>query len=367
MRSDAPFAVNNAAWDPAPLLLGVPGGVIDLRTTELMPPDARHMITRQALVSPAPRGTPTPIWDGFLDQAMGGDQDLAAFTHHWFGYCLSGDTSWEIFVFAYGDGGNGKGVVRITITRIAGDYALTASMETFMERRYSVHDQEIARMAGARMVTASETADGCAFNLARLKEHTGNEGKLTAHFMRRDNFDFQPTHKLTFFGNHRPRVAHVDDAIRRRAKILPFLHRPAVPDETLKARLVPEYPGILRKLIDHGAEVHAALAKGNNMVEQLVPDAVRVASDAYLDDEDPVRAWVRSRTRLDPNGQVTATEAYTDHQNWASDEGRAPFPKPRKFTEEVVAAVNDRRCTIGHAEKGTVIKGISLVPEDSQM
>jgi putative DNA primase/helicase len=216
------------------------------------------------------------------------------------------------------------------------------------------------------MVTASETADSCAFNLARLKEHTGNEGKLTAHFMRRDSFDFLPTHKLTFFGNHRPRVAHVDAAFRRRLKLLPFLHRPLVPDQSLKERLVPEYPGILRKLIDHGAEVHAALAQGNNLIDRLVPQAMRAASDAYLDDEDVVLAWARSRTKLDPKGQVTATEAYTDHQNWAGNEGRAPFPHPRKFTAVVVAAVNDSRCTVGHAEKGTVIMGLSLVPEGAR-
>lgn len=322
------------------------------------------MITRQTLVAPAPRGTPTPIWDGFLDQAMGGDQDLIAFIHHWFGYCLSGDTSWEIFVFAHGDGGNGKGVVRITITRIAGDYALNTPMETFMERKHPVHDQEIASMAGARLVTASETADSCAFNLARLKEHTGNEGKLTAHFMRRDNFDFLPTHKLMFFGNHRPRVAHVDVALRRRLRLMPFLYRPAVPDQSLKERLAPEYPGILRKLIDHGAEVHAALAQGNNVIERLVPHAVRAASDAYLDDEDVVLAWVRARTTLDPKGQVTATDAYTDHQNWASDEGRTPFMLPRKFTAAVVTAVNDSQCVARHTDKGTIIGGISLVPEN---
>ena len=44
---------------------------------------------------------------------------------------------------------------------------------------------------------------------------------ITAHFMHKDNFTFEPQFKLTIVGNHRPILNSVDDAMRRR-----FQHRP---------------------------------------------------------------------------------------------------------------------------------------------
>ena len=359
VRDGAPFSVTHDVWDRDPWLLGVPGGVIDLRTGDLLPADPTQMITKQARIAPAPTGTPTPIWDGFLAEAMGGNQDLVAFIHHWFGYCLSGDMSWESIAFLHGVGGNGKGTAVKATTECAGDYAVRSPMETFMERKHPEHLTEIARLAGARMVTASEIADNAAFNLARLKEHSGNESKLPARFMNKDMFEFDPTHKLTLVGNHKPRLAHVDDAIRRRLKLVPFLHKPAALDPTLKDRLVVEYPGILRKLIEGCREVHQALQRGPGGLEALVPAAVTAASSDYFTEEDVIASWLRERCVFDPAGQVGVGEAYVDHQTWAAAEGRAPFARQRKFSAAVMQA--DARCSLDRNNQGMVFEGIMLV------
>jgi putative DNA primase/helicase len=358
-RTNQDLVVGQQDWDRDQWRIGVPGGEVDLRTGVLGPADPAHMITRQTLVAPAPSGTPIPVWDRFLAEAMGGDQDMVAFVHHWFGYCLSGDTSWEVFAFLWGTGGNGKGVLVGAMNAIFGDYVVRAPTETFMERRNPEHPTEIARLAGARLVLASEVSDKARFNLARLKEHTGNEGSLTGRFMNRDFFEFVPSHKLTFVGNHKPRLAHVDEAIKRRTLLWPFTFRPAQPDLTLKARLVAEYPGILRKLIDAGVEVHLALDLGGTAaMSKMVPPAVLAATAEYFEENDAVAQWLTARCEIEASQQVLVSDAYQDHTTWCCNVGLDFFPWPRKFS----GMLKDRHVSLSvvHTMNGSVIKGLGL-------
>ena len=64
--------------------------------------------------------------------------------------------------------------------------------------------------------------------------------------MRKDDFTFRPTFKLTIIGNHKPRLRNVDDAMQRRVNIIPFVHKPRQPDSRLEEKLRNEWPGILR-------------------------------------------------------------------------------------------------------------------------
>ncbi len=76
-------------------------------------------------------------------------------------------------------------------------------------------------LRGARLVTAQETDEGRRFAEARIKALTGGD-KITARFMRQDNFTYTPQFKLFIAGNHKPGLRNVDEAIRRRFHLIPF-------------------------------------------------------------------------------------------------------------------------------------------------
>jgi P4 family phage/plasmid primase-like protien len=99
-------------------------------------------------------------------------------------------------------------------------------------------------LRGARLVTASETEDGRAWAESRIKQMTGGD-KISARFMRQDFFEFMPQFKLLITGNHKPSFRGVDEAIRRRFLLLPFLV--TVPegdrDPDLAEKLKAEWPG----------------------------------------------------------------------------------------------------------------------------
>ena len=59
--------------------------------------------------------------------------------------------------FGYGVGANGKTVLMSTVSGILGDYCKATPIETFTESKSDRHPTELARLRGARLVTATET------------------------------------------------------------------------------------------------------------------------------------------------------------------------------------------------------------------
>ena len=73
------------------------------------------------------------------------------------GYTLTGDTSEQVLFFAYGPGSTGKSTLLNTTRDMIGDYGLHTPTETLLVKQYdSAIPADLARLAGARMVTAIE-------------------------------------------------------------------------------------------------------------------------------------------------------------------------------------------------------------------
>jgi putative DNA primase/helicase len=281
-QADPAFAVTDADWNNDAWLLATPGGMVDLRTGRLAAADQKDLISRITAVTPSEAACCTR-WMSFLEQATGGDGAVISFIQKWLGYCLTGVTREHALLFVYGPGGNGKGVLLITANGILHDYAVTAALDTFTRTKGERHTTEIAMLAGARFVMTTETEEGHAWAEARIKALTGGD-PVTARFMRRDFFTFTPAFKLTISGNHKPTLRNVDDAARRRFLVLPFIHKPAVPNPHLIEELRSEWPGILRWMID------GCLAWQRDGLSP--PPAVREATDAYFAEQDMLRQWV---------------------------------------------------------------------------
>jgi putative DNA primase/helicase len=289
-RSDPTFAVKGDEWDRAPFLLGTPKGTVGLRSGELRRSDPTDMITKSTLVAPS-RPADCPRWTAFLDEATGGDRDLRRFLQQWCGYCLTGSIKEHALVFLHGGGGEGKSTFLNTISTIMGDYAVTAAMETFVASGFDRHPTELAMLRGARLVTASETEENRQFAEGRIKNMTGGD-PITAHFMRKDDFTFIPQFKLTIVGQHRPTLQNVDDAMRRRLKIVPFIRKPAQPDRELPQKLLKEAAGILRWAIDGCLDWQT-----NGLV---TPSIVGQETEDYLAEQDIFAQWLAEECDCEP-------------------------------------------------------------------
>jgi putative DNA primase/helicase len=346
-RTDPRHAVTSDGWDADPMLLGVPGGVVDLRTGDFRAARPGDRMTKQAGFAPEP-GEPT-LWLRFLHETFGGDGELVAFSKRWAGYCLSGMTSEHALLFGWGPGGNGKSVFVNTLTAALGDYAVTASMDTFTAGRTERHPADLAMFQGARLVTASETEEGRAWAEARIKQMTGGD-PITARFMRQDFFTFQPQFKLLIVGNHAPTLANVDEAMRRRFNLVAFTHKPAHPDRDLETKLRAEGGRILRWCIEG---CMAWQREGLNP-----PAAVTAATADYFSEQDSFARWMEDCCTLGGEQWDTPGRLFTSWQQWCGRNGeqagtqkamaprlrRAGFIQRRTGTMRQWAGVSVREC-----------------------
>lgn len=302
-----------SAFDADPWLLNTPGGVVDLRTGAMAPTNPALLCTKVAGVTPDAT-LATPRWSAFLAEATGGDRELEAYLHRLVGYALTGSTREHILAFFWGPGGNGKGVFLNTIVRALGSYAAVSAMDTFVASKNDRHPTELAALAGARLVTAQETQEGRSWDEAKVKSITGGD-PITARFMGKDFFTYDPQFTLFFAGNHKPHISNLDDAMRRRFHLVPFTATPKRVDPELAEALTAELPGIL------AWAVRGCLAW---QAEGLVPPlAVRAATEQYFADEDPMGRWLGERTV--PTVDTTATKTlYDDWCRWCAEQGERP-------------------------------------------
>jgi P4 family phage/plasmid primase-like protien len=306
-QADRRHARGTDGWDADPYMLNTPGGVVDLRTGALLPHDPDLAMTKVAGFAPAVSAD-CPLWLRFLDEVTRGDVEYVRFIQRMCGYALTGITREHAVFFGYGPGGNGKSVLLNVLSAVAGDYASAAGMETFTATKHERHLTELARLQGARVVTATETEEGRSWAEAKIKQLTGGD-PITANFMRQDHFTFVPQFKVFIAGNHKPRLRNVDEAARRRFHLLPFLHRPAAPDKDLEAKLRAEGPAILRWMIEGCLEWQR--------IGLAPPGAVREATAEYFAAEDAVARWMEDCCDSVPEHFETHAALFTSFQNWA--------------------------------------------------
>jgi putative DNA primase/helicase len=124
---------------------------------------------------------------------------------------------------------------------------------------------------------------------------------IRARYMRQDFFAYRPQFKLVIVGNHKPVLRNVDEAARRRFNIIPFVHKPPVPDRQLEEKLRPEWPAILAWAIEGAIDWQK-----NGLVR---PAVVANATDEYFAEQDIVRRWVEECCETGDRNICDTTEA----------------------------------------------------------
>jgi putative DNA primase/helicase len=326
-RADRLIAATHEQWDADPWLLGTPKGTVDLRTGELGAASPDDYITKITAVAPD-RNCPTPLWRKFLDRVTNGDRELQRYLQRVCGYALTGDISEEALFFSYGTGANGKGTFWETAARILRDYHKVASMGMFLWSAQDRHPTEMASLQGARLVTAMETQHGRHWDEEKVKALTGGD-TISARFMRQDPFQFVPQFKLAPSGNHRPRIRNVDEGIRRRMNLIPWLVTigKGERDGKLKQKLKREWPGILAWMIEGSLEwQRLGLAP---------PPAVVGATEEYLAAEDTLGQWLTERCRQGADKWVATDELFRSWKLWCARAREWPGSK-NQFAQKLV-------------------------------
>lgn len=303
------------------------GHTPDGDTFAQLPHAKEHYISKCCSV--APINMPTPKWDAFLKRVQP-DPDVREFLYRAFGYCLTGLTIEQCFLFLFGVGQNGKGTFIDTMRAIFGSYAAKASINLLIRQKFQQHPEELAQLRGIRLVVANETDKGVAFDEAKLKQMSSDE-PIRARLMRQNSFELRLRATFVVVGNHRPNLTDTNKAMHRRILLVPF--NVIIPDDEknkrLKDDLIAEYPGILYKLL--------LGLRDYQDIGLAPPEVITNATDDYVQEEDAVGLWVEDADiKGQANDFTSSNKLYQSWCAWAVDHGE-PKGSEKALTQALKA------------------------------
>jgi putative DNA primase/helicase len=294
--------------DANPWKLNLMNGTIDLKTGELNDHKRTDYITKLAPVLYNEKAR-APRWLKFLDEIMAGNDELISFIQRAVGYSLTGDVREHCLFFCYGQGRNGKSTFLEVIHALLGDYATKAEFTTFQSRRGEGPRNDIARMRGARFVSATEAHGERGFDETVIKQMTGGD-TLVARRLYEDLFEFRPQFKLWLAANHKPMVKEQTEAFWSRIRMIPFtvIIPPEKRQKNLGQVLQNEMSGILNWALE-GCQHW----RTGGLQE---PESVVKATKAYKEEGDVLSEFIAVRAKLSDDGWSSTSSLYQAFTDW---------------------------------------------------
>lgn len=316
-------SVNAADFDANPWLFCCNNGTVDLKTGKLKPHNPADMITRISSVNFDPDAK-CPLWQQFLADIIP-DPQVVEYLQLAIGYCLTGLTTEQVMFILWGTGKNGKSVFSNVLSSLIGGYSMETPPETLMRGRENSSNaptNDLARLSGARLVSANETEEGQCLAESKIKAMTGDD-IIIARFLHKEFFEFRPQFKIWIRTNHRPKIRGTDTGIWRRVRLIPFdVCIPAEKqDPNLTGKLMTELSGILNWAVE-GCLLwqHCGMK---------TPDAVNIATEEYRSSQDLIGIFLAETCTICPqkkSGYVKTSDLYKAYCDWCEEAGERPMP-----------------------------------------
>lgn len=309
-------------------VLNVQNGTLDLQTGTLRPHRREDLLTRMAPVAFDPDAR-SDLWDSFLATVTAGNQALVAFLQRVAGYALTGSNGEEKLFLLHGPTRTGKSSFLDALTYMMGEYSSTATIEAFMERPGpgGNHNEQIACLAGARLVVAVEAGKGRRWDEETVKRIVGGD-KIRVRNPYERSWEFRPRFKLWFACNDRPRLRHDAEAMWERMVEIPFVIPipPQDRDPRVKQSLRAD-PDVMAAVLAWAVQgTRAWLGDGLQ-----VPEIVEAATGEYREEMDPLGDYMGARIEWADDGWVSWTDLWESYTSWLADNGLRHRMTQREF------------------------------------
>jgi putative DNA primase/helicase len=352
--SEPGISVTHDRFDQGKMLLNLPNGTLNLESGNVRTHNKTDLLTKLAPVRFDPKAE-CPRWERFVSEIMDSDAELTTFLQRLLGYGITGETREQVWAFLWGKGANGKSTLLETLSYVLGDYAMNTPAETFLENKPGSIRNDLARLRGARIVTASEPRVG-RFDHAIINSFTG-EDQLSVRFLHKEHFDFQPEALLCFAANHRPNVKDTSLAFWRRLLLLPFVRQftNEERDPALRAALRAEASGILNWLVAGCLEWQRS--------GLMPPVKVREAVNEYRCETDVLGDFIETCCVVAVGTQVPRQALFDAYQRFCEERSiRKPLSQ-RAFNESILTREGVFHQRLG-ANKVHTWRGIGLRAPD---
>ncbi len=287
------MVVDSAKFDKQPWLLGVTGGVVDLRTGNLLDPDPDLLLTRAAPTRFDESASCT-LWLEHLTRLFEDDSERVGWFQRAIGAALVGNAveKDQVFVVVIGPPGNGKGTAMRTIMHVLGEDQHAVSVNAGDMTGRERHLAWMHRLRGARLAVVEEMKKS-ALDVQKLKTLTGAD-TIVANKMRKEDETWVPSHTLFMTSNHPPNFGGDTVGMERRYRPIPTA--PSLTRDEMSAdyeeRLRDEAEGILSWAVQG-----CLLWQQDGRRLQALESIDRMAEQHIMDD-DPFEEWAEECVKL---------------------------------------------------------------------
>lgn len=216
----------NTELDKDDFLINCRNCVLDLSEDQpkVLEHNADLLLSKICNASYNPAATCT-LWEKTVNEIMQGDTAKIKYLQKMSGRFLTGDTSEEEFYIFFGaTTRNGKSTITEILLYLLGDYATTISPESLAikaNKDSRTASPDIAKLAGTRLVVASEPPRRMLFDSSLVKTLTGRD-TVSARFLHENEFQFKPKFKLILNSNYLPVISDKTVFSSNRVKVVPF-------------------------------------------------------------------------------------------------------------------------------------------------
>lgn len=294
-------------------LLNCRNGVLDLEKRELRAHSPELKMTMCADVVYDPTAV-CELWDRHLKTILQDDVELWLFIQRWAGRALSGLTPSDNcrILMPYGTGANGKTITVETLAMVLGGYAASTDFATWCAGVSTGGSAraDLARLAGIRLVTATESGYHHRLDEALLKQYTGGEQVSPRMLYQSAPVVFRPQFSLLLSTNHLPRLEGADVGFWRRFLKVGFEYYIPDPDQDVQmlSRLRKETSGILNWALDG---YRAWREQGLDP-----PMSVLMETAQYRTDIDWVGQFISENLVESKGNRLEMRKLYTAYEHW---------------------------------------------------
>ena len=350
----------NTELDKDDFLINCRNCVLDLSEDQpkVLEHNADLLLSKICNASYNPAATCT-LWEKTVNEIMQGDTAKIKYLQKMSGRFLTGDTSEEEFYIFFGaTTRNGKSTITEILLYLLGDYATTISPESLAikaNKDSRTASPDIAKLAGTRLVVASEPPRRMLFDSSLVKTLTGRD-TVSARFLHENEFQFKPKFKLILNSNYLPVISDKTVFSSNRVKVVPFERHFTEKEQNkhLKEQLQQEIDGILNWCIQ-GLSLYRK--------EGLEPPAaVQTATHEYSEDSDKVGKFI-SECLVKSEQNLAAKDVYEKYSQWCNDCGLGVDGRTSFYEELKTKNLLSKTGTVTGKTVKNVIKGYSFAEE----
>jgi putative DNA primase/helicase len=327
------------AFDADPYLLNCANGIVDLRTKKIVyhDEDRDYCLNAMCTKSCAVDYNPWAIserWEEFLTWFCSENEVAETFLQRLLGYasCL-GINPQEIIIALKGPTASGKTTLLEAIKSVLGDYAKTASPETFLKQTFtgaSKARSDLSRLVDARLVTVPEMPKGKPLDTSLLKGMSGGSS-LTVRTMYKIEQEGRFPCTLILEGNDWPKVDNNELPMWRR--LIPFeVFQSLKPDEVK--------PEIKQHFLEDKNAREAILAWLIEGVYQYgqqglaIPASVKQMVQTYKAEMNPLKEFLDGHFKYGPDFNVAVWAVNEKYKEYCREHHLIPV-SPQQFNKEL--------------------------------